>query len=605
MEIKLVEEGISTYTIVLPKAPTEIEKQAARELQECLKDVSGATLPIITADEGLSDHMILLGYQPALWKIDARIDPKQLGDEGYAIKTVGHHLVISSGDGQGMAQGLIQWNNGVRSLIYEKQSLGVLYGVYAFMEDELGCRWYAPKDRHIPRHNNITIDDLDIVSTPDFEYRHTYYTPAFDSAWGNWLRRTIPPYDNRVHTFCLMVPEDRYLKDHPEYFSLINGERKGGQYVGQLCLTNPEVLRICREEVLKWVEQNPGAKIFSVSQNDNSRSCECDRCKAIDREEGSPSGTLLRFVNAIADEVAGKHPDVWIDTLAYMHTEKPPQITRPKPNVRIRLCPIYVCQYHPYEVCDDPATKAFMENLSGWSKLTSNIDIWHYSSVYGHLLAPLPDLEQLAANFAMYKRMGVRSLFVEGNDMPGAGGWMDELKSTLIAKLQWDLNTDVKAVTDNFMSVYFGKSGAPIGRWVWMLHEQIHARDLHGSCWPERDYKQKNDSRPPANPYLYLPLMSTEVINESDRLFDEAEKLAEDPVILSRVQHARLSLEYVKVMFQLQEALSGTLADRDSALARYQEFIRRCKVHGIQHLELVDPIDATVDQVWKMMSAAR
>ncbi|MCC7348954.1 MAG: DUF4838 domain-containing protein [Phycisphaerales bacterium] len=566
--------------------------------------MSGATLPIITAAQGLADRMILIGYQPALRQIDARIDPKQLGDEGYTIQTVGHHLVICSGEGPGLAQGLIQWNNGVRSLIYGKQSLGVLYGVYAFMEDELGCRWHAPKVRHLPKRSSITIDNLNIVSTPDFEYRHTYYTQAFDSAWGNWLRRTIPPYDNRVHTFCLMVPEDKYLRDHPEYFSLINGERKGGQYVGQLCLTNPQVLRICKEEVLKWIEQNPGAKIFSVSQNDNPRSCECERCKAIDQEEASPSGTLLRFVNSIADEVVAKYPDVWIDTLAYMHTEKPPKITRPASNVRIRLCPIYVCQYHPYEMCDDPATKTFMENLAGWSKLTSNIDIWHYSSVFGHLLAPLPDLEQLAANFAMYKRMGVRSLFVEGNDMPGAGGWMDELKATLIAKLQWDLNTDVKSATHDFMNGYFGRAGDPIGRWVWMLHGQVRERGLHGSCWPERDYKQRYHSRPPTNSYLYLPLMSWQVIEESDRLFDEAEKLADDPVVLSRVKHARLSLEYVKVMFQLQESMSGSVKERNAALERYQQFIQRCKDHDIQHLELVAPIEATADQVRKMMMAA-
>ena len=42
----LVQDGRPLATIVLPKAPTEIEKSASVDLQRCLRRMSGAVLPL-------------------------------------------------------------------------------------------------------------------------------------------------------------------------------------------------------------------------------------------------------------------------------------------------------------------------------------------------------------------------------------------------------------------------------------------------------------------------------------------------------------------------------------------------------------------------------
>jgi hypothetical protein len=39
----------------------------------------------------------------------------------------------------------------------------------------------------------------------------------------------------------------------------------------------------------------------------------CDKCRAIDEKEGSPSGSIITFVNKVADEF----PNHMISTLAY------------------------------------------------------------------------------------------------------------------------------------------------------------------------------------------------------------------------------------------------------------------------------------------------
>lgn len=51
-------------------------------------------------------------------------------------------------------------------------------------------------------------------------------------------------------------------------------------------------------------------------------------------------GPLIRAVNQIAKSLSADFPLVAVDTLAYQYTQPPPTITKPEPNVIIRLCDI-------------------------------------------------------------------------------------------------------------------------------------------------------------------------------------------------------------------------------------------------------------------------
>ena len=112
-----------------------------------------------------------------------------------------------------------------------------------------------------------------------------------------------------------MVPVAVYGESHPEYYALMNGKRvvrTSGRT--QLCLTNPEVLEICVKAVRKALTENPRARLISISQNDwHSDYCHCENCLRSDEEEGGPSGTLLRFVNRIAEILEPEFPQVIFD----------------------------------------------------------------------------------------------------------------------------------------------------------------------------------------------------------------------------------------------------------------------------------------------------
>jgi len=296
-KLTLVRDGRSDYAIVLPEDASQSEHRAASELKEHLRLISGADLPVVHESTGPS---IVIGQAPP------GVDLAELGNEGFVVKTLGRNLYIAGG-----------------------HLRGTMYGVYDFLEDVLGCRWYSSKVSKIPKARTIKIGLLDIKETPAFEYRDPFWFDAFDKDWAarnrtnGWMSRLDSStggkviYGTFVHSFAALVPDSKYWDSHPEYYSMIRGVRSRGS---QLCLTNPDVLKIATETVLRWMAEMPEATIFSVSPNDGQAPCECEKCAAVDAEEGAPAGTLLRFVNAIAAETEKKYPDKLIDTIAYDYT---------------------------------------------------------------------------------------------------------------------------------------------------------------------------------------------------------------------------------------------------------------------------------------------
>ena len=60
-----------------------------------------------------------------------------------------------------------------------------------------------------------------------------------------------------------MLPPKKYFKDHPEYYSLYQSNRRGTD--GQLCFSNPDVVRVCTENVLTFVREKADRRPLLVS----------------------------------------------------------------------------------------------------------------------------------------------------------------------------------------------------------------------------------------------------------------------------------------------------------------------------------------------------
>ena len=134
------------------------------------------------------------------------------------------------------------------------------------------------------------------------------------------------------------------------------------------------MLEIVSARVDSIFKANPGRNMISVSQNDgNFTNCSCDACKAVDEMEGSPSGTIIHFLNKLAE----RFPDKEFSTLAYLYSVPPPKYVKPLPNVNIMLCDIDC--YREVSLTENASGREFVKNLEGWAEISDYIclGLWY------------------------------------------------------------------------------------------------------------------------------------------------------------------------------------------------------------------------------------
>lgn len=551
--IILAEDQVSRYRIVLPSAATTFEIKASEVLKDYILQISGTALPIITASEPRSRYEILLGQNDRLGDLKTGINLNALKEDGFVIKTDSLRLIIAGGN--------------------EK---GTLYGVYTFLEEYLGCRMYSPRVKLIPKQNRIALDKIDNLQVPVIGFRDTHYRASWDAEYIDWHKLDHddkggrPDWGMWVHTFNELVPPETYYQDHPEYFSMVKGKR----IPTQLCLTNPDVLDLTIQNLRRKIAQNPQALYWSVSQNDNRDYCTCDRCKAIDDREGSPSGSIINFVNQVADQF----PDKMISTLAYEYGRRAPKTLIPRENVNIMLCSIEAFRDKP--LTEDPKSADFVRDVEDWGKIAKDIIVWDYVIQFNNLISPFPNLHVLKPNIQFFASHGVNAMFEQGNRE--VGGEFAELRTYLISKLLWNPEANADTLINDFLRGYYGAAAVHIRKYI---DEMRNA--LLQSGQPLRIFGTPNEA---ATSYLTPAL-----IGRYQTLFDEAEKsVASSPEVLERVKIARLPLEFA-IMEQAKknfagergvfEKVNGKWEVRTEIRARIDPFTDLCIRQGVTRVK--------------------
>ncbi len=552
--ITLADTGSTPYKIVIARGASLSVIHAAEELRMFLGRISAAPFKIAFDDIKQTEYEIIVGYNRHLSALNLDIDAEKLGAEGFSLITSGKSLVIAGSDKR-----------------------GCLYGVYTFLEEYLGCRFFTEDVTVIPERKKICLPEINDTQIPVLEYRESYFKDYWDGDFyarlkcnGNAgqleeMHGYKMEYCHFVHSFNALVPPDQYFGDHPEYFSEVGGKRIKEHT--QLCLTNPDVLEIAKKTVRQWITRNPHASIISVSQNDWHNYCTCEKCSSVDKFEGSHAGTLLHFVNQIAESIEKDYPDIAIDTLAYQYTRTPPLHVRPRRNVIIRLCSIECCFSHPLSECDS----SFQSDLIGWSKICGRLHIWDYVVNFAHTLSPFPNFRVLQPNIKFFIAHNVTGIFEEGNNSDRESGEFNALKQYILAKLLWNPDYDVDAGISEFLSAYYGPAAHEIRRYFDLIHDMI-TPDIHMHLYDA-----------PHTAYL-----SSEMLDKADLIFDRAERLAQNETVLGRVKKLRLSVRYVR---------AANLSPDDSTREAYvEEFIKDVRKSGITsyregaHLEHTEPL---------------
>jgi hypothetical protein len=541
--VTIAQDGQAKAVIVIAEDAAEPERHAANELADFLRQITGATFEI-KAPSAAGQSRLLVG--PGAAKLaDADFSTDGLGYDGIIIRMVGDDLILAGG-----------------------RPRGTLYAVYIFLEVHVGCRWWSSQASTIPIKPTLEVGRLNVHYVPPLEYRETFWFDAFDGDWavrnksnGNSERLDDKRggkhiYEGFVHTFFPLIPPEKYFKDHPEWFSEIDGKRIHEQ--AQLCLTNEEMRVELVKNLKERLRNNPTATIASVSQNDWHGNCRCSNCAATEQEEGSPAGLMLRFVNAVAVDVEKEFPNVAIDTLAYQYTRKPPKLTKPRPNVIVRLCSIECSFSKPLA---DERNKEFRDDIVGWSKICNRLYIWDYTTNFRHYILPHPNLRVLGPNVKFFVDHGVKGLFEQGA-YTSEGAEMAELRAWVLAKLLWNPTLDGQALIDEFIAGYYGPAGPHIRDYLKIIHDAVEASGDHLGCFSQHTAK----------------FLSFETLSKGwERLKAAEDAVRDNPELLFRVRVAQLPIMYTFIMRwddmrQASQAAGAVWPMPESIEAAYQHF---------------------------------
>lgn len=543
--LTLAEGGRSDYRIVVAADADSLTRLAAKRFQDYFRQISQAELPIVTDTAAEGREIVFAADTSKL---------ADLGDDGFVIFTDSNRIHIQGGT-----------------------SRGVLNGMYTLLENYLGCRKYSAAVEVIPQLDKVTLPaSIRDRQVPVITFRDAHYRGTNDQGYIDWHKLSHDTTGNKpdwgfwCHSFGTLLPADPYFKTHPEYFALVGGKRA----TTQPCLSQPAVLEIMCDNLAKAMAAKPEAKYWSVSSNDNFGYCQCPLCAEVDSIEGSPTGSVIRFVNAVAE----RFPDKVISTLAYQYSRAAPKVTKPRENVNIMFCNIECNRSEP--IATDSTSASFRRDMEAWARLTDNILVWDYVIQFKNLVSPFPNFHTLQPNIQYFVDNHVVAMFEQGNRE--VGGEFAALRAYLIAKLLWNPAADADSLMNDFLNGYYGPAGVHIKEYINLI-----TQNLVQSGKPLSIFGAPTDG---ADSYL-----SPENLAIYEGCFDRAEAaVANRPEYLERVRIARQPLRYAELEQTKLDpygphgiyirTADSTWETNPEYTQKLEDFIALCKKEGVTRL---------------------
>ena len=539
--------SITEFTLVVQQGGAECVRNSADELVQYLEQATGYRM-----EEKASEHEIVIGVTDR--------DTAAVTEARSKVELDGYTMLYEGG----------------KLYITGSMDRGTMYGVYCFLEDYVGVRFFAADTTVIINQKSAEIPEgFSKLHNPSFELRDTYwYDMRYKQDFANHSK------DNSFYDCSTPVAEIGggvgYAGRFVHTFSLLTG---GTTHTGnvQPCLTDEEVYQTVLANVREWLDANPEATIISVSQNDSDAGvggCNCAGCKAINDREGSEMGSLLTFVNRIANDIKDDYPGVYVDTLAYRYTRKAPKTVRPAENVIIRLCSIECCFTHTLDDASCSRNKEFCKDIEEWSAICDNLYIWDYTYNAETYFTFFPNFDVLHANVQFYKAHNVKGVFLEGQQVSVSGEFA-ELRSYLLAKLLWDPDMTEEqyyAYMDEFMQYYYGAGWTQIKDYMTQMTEHGKKHNPHVGIFDkgEKMFPYKNDSGKKDTKYSRNMLA----------LWEEALAAAQSDQQKAHVEKSMIQAYYYCT-------LGGGTTQRKEYLKKVYEL---CEKYGIEYYKYVIPM---------------
>lgn len=174
-EFQIVRNGTAQTQIVLPNNPSPVIEYAAKELQGHIKRASGATIPIIPLSfvTEAGHGSIYLNTRREMHQVD--FDPRERPQNTFLVTRYREGLLIAGANSDG-------------DPLDPATGAGTLFGVYHFLDKELGIRWAFPGESgtFVPERPDISVGEI-----------KRFREPRGDPSKGSdapWQRETLPHF---------------------------------------------------------------------------------------------------------------------------------------------------------------------------------------------------------------------------------------------------------------------------------------------------------------------------------------------------------------------------------------------------------------------------
>lgn len=444
----------ATQVVVSPKAAPEVRK-SAEWLAEKLNKITGGKVTVSEKGGG-----ILLGTAGDFPDIPLKpnFNLKDLGErQAYEIQTYDNGIYLI-----GAAPQAVEY--AVADLLYK-----------------VGYRQYFPGRNWeiIPSWKEFRLAGH-WRETPDYYYRRIW------PGWGCWrdMREETDQWQRSVrgigaqlnsgHAYENFIRQNKKeFERHPEYYALVNGQRRGSK----LCIGNPGLRKLVCDIAVKYFKDNPSRESFSVEPSDGGGWCECPLCAKL----GSPSTRAVILANEVSRAIEASKYGRNVAMYAYNFHSLPPDVDA-NSNVIVSMATAF--------------RKADMDTImNGWRKRNATLGIREYYDVilWSKNLpgqARSSDIAYLSRTIPEFYRKGARFMSAEAGDDWGPSG----LGYYLAMRLLWNTSEDPREITDDFLKNSFGPASGSMRAFYQLLdgsHKHPLAPDYLGRLYRLLDQSRK------------------------------------------------------------------------------------------------------------------
>ena len=482
--LNLINDGKSTFTIVVPAQRHVSLSNAAQEMRLDLQLASGAKLEIVNDDAIAATKSSIISLGATKQAAAAGISAAGISDEGFRILTQNGNLYIIGPD---TVEGQRTKNGGF--------STGTANGVYSFLEKYLNVRWLMPGDlgRDVPKTTNLTLPQINDEEVPLFNLRELPFIQETLEPVKQWQERQKLRYYSMnfyyQHSWSKIVPESMF-KEHPEWFALVNGSRKPRDVNYKLETTNSELVRYFADQVIAKLKADPHLVAYSLSPTDLQGWSESPESKKLydpappESKYGSdrPSVTplVLKFYHDVAKIVEKEYPQGRVSGYIYSNYLFPPQQGSMK--LPENFIPVIAPSIdYGFRLYQKDARQTFSKLMAGWSKVVPTE--WYYYDLPNTWMDAGKESHFQIGSTGIVTPAATRILdfifpqlvqyHLRGSRIYGTESWSNvALANYIVAKMEWNPRLKASDLQKEWLTRAYGpQAGAVMERFYDKLED--------------------------------------------------------------------------------------------------------------------------------------